>query len=266
MIYDLQKASVLKRISAAILDLILVLIFATGAFFALSSILNYDSLMDDMGEHYDKYEETYKFEEQFDIRFEEITQADREKNKELDALYKEAYEVARNDKELLKTKSQIMSMTLLMLTSGILIAILINDFVIPLFLKNGQTVGKKLFGICLIMDDGTKVRKLPLFIRALLGKFTIETMLPFYAFYLLMFGTGSFTLVAFFLAVAMMIANILLIIIDKRNLLIHDAMAFTITVDKNSQMIFETKADMMKYIEENTKKKVNSQKTLGNKK
>jgi hypothetical protein len=45
MIYDLQKASILKRVSAGLLDFILTLIIATGAFFLLSSIFNYDSML-----------------------------------------------------------------------------------------------------------------------------------------------------------------------------------------------------------------------------
>ena len=45
MIYDLQKASILKRVSAGLLDFILTLIIATGAFFLLSSIFNYDGMI-----------------------------------------------------------------------------------------------------------------------------------------------------------------------------------------------------------------------------
>ena len=52
MIYDLQKASILKRISAGILDFIIVLIIATGCFFLLSSIFNYDKISDDFTNYY----------------------------------------------------------------------------------------------------------------------------------------------------------------------------------------------------------------------
>ena len=43
MICDLQKANILKRVSAYILDLIMLTIVITGAAFALSSIFDYDS-------------------------------------------------------------------------------------------------------------------------------------------------------------------------------------------------------------------------------
>ena len=43
MIYDIQKASALKRLSALILDFILLLVFATGAAYASSLIFDIDT-------------------------------------------------------------------------------------------------------------------------------------------------------------------------------------------------------------------------------
>ena len=46
MIYDLQKASILKRISAYLLDLILVIILATGFALAISAISDFGGKLD----------------------------------------------------------------------------------------------------------------------------------------------------------------------------------------------------------------------------
>lgn len=43
MSYDLQKASLLKRAAALLLDLILIVVLATGIGMVLSAVLDYDS-------------------------------------------------------------------------------------------------------------------------------------------------------------------------------------------------------------------------------
>jgi hypothetical protein len=65
MIYDLQKASVLKRFSASLLDMILTLIIATGIFFVMSGFLNYDTKLDEYNTSVDVYEASIK---QYDIQ------------------------------------------------------------------------------------------------------------------------------------------------------------------------------------------------------
>ena len=59
MIFDLQKASVLKRISAFILDAILICIVATGFAVVLSEITSYDSHSDRLEQYYAEYEQEY---------------------------------------------------------------------------------------------------------------------------------------------------------------------------------------------------------------
>ena len=255
MIYDLQKASILKRISAGLLDFILTLIIATGAFFLFSSIFNYDALTVELNDHYDRYVETYGFD------FRELTQEKVDKFTEEEKInYEIAAKAFSEDKAIVTTIGKILSMTLLMLTLGILIAILIVEFFVPLFFKNGQTLGKKMFGICLIMDNGVRVKTLPLFIRTVLGKFTVETMIFLYAFVLLYFG--QLNIVMLFLAAAIAIANVILIIVSPKNLLIHDAMSFIVVVDKNTQMIFNTEDELIKYKKELAEKNARSKKTF----
>lgn len=255
MIYDLQKASVLKRISAGILDFIIVVILATGFFFLFSTVFNYDSLTVELNTHYDRYVEEYGFD------FRELTQEKVDKfTEEEKTKYEVAAQAFREDKEIISTLGKILSMTLIMLTFGILLAILIVEFLVPLILKNGQTLGKKMFGICLMMDNGVRVRTMPLFIRSILGKFTIETMIIIYGLVLLYFG--QLNIIVLFLAAAILIANGILIIISPKNLLIHDAMSFVVVVDKASQMIFNTEEELIKYKKDLAEKNARSKKTF----
>ena len=255
MIYDLQKASVLKRISAGILDFIITVILATGFFFLFSTVFNYDALNEQYDAFYLEYKEKYGFD------FREVTEEMYNKYTEEEKLnYDNAKNALLEDEEFLKTYNLIINSTLVMLTFGILIAILIVEFLVPLFLKNGQTLGKKMFGICLMMDNGVKIKTLPLFVRTLLGKFTIETMIPVYFIVLLYFG--HINLLHIVILGALVIAEILLIIIHRKNPLLHDLMSYTVVVDKESQMIFDTEEDLIKYKQEMAKKNAVSKKTF----
>ena len=69
MICDLQKANILKRVSAYILDLILLTIVITGVAFALSAILDYDSYSETLDRIYKEYEAEYGID--FDISAED---------------------------------------------------------------------------------------------------------------------------------------------------------------------------------------------------
>lgn len=255
MIYDLQKANVLKRVSAGLLDFIIVVIVATGFFFLLSAIFNYDSLNDTYTSYYDRYEEMYGFD--FREVSEEIYNGYTEEQK---INYDNAYKALTEDKDFINAYSQVINTTLLIVTFGSLLAVMIVEFLVPLFLKNGQTVGKKVFGICLMMDNGVKVSTRALFIRTLLGKFTIETMIPVYFVVTLLYGSPN--AIFLFLCAAILISQLLIMIFTKKNALIHDLMSYTVVVDKESQMIFETYEELIKYKEEHAKGRVNSIKTF----
>ena len=59
---------------------------------------------------------------------------------------------------------------------------------VPLKLGNGQTIGKKVFGIGVMRVDGVQLTTIQLFIRTILGKFTLETMIPVYIVLMIFFN------------------------------------------------------------------------------
>ena len=78
MIGELQRASMWKRISAALLDFILLGVIAAGVALLFSSILGYDDYNQTMLDGYAKYEAEYGV--VFDIPYEEyeaMTEAER---------------------------------------------------------------------------------------------------------------------------------------------------------------------------------------------
>lgn len=232
MIHDIQKANFWKRIAAWLLDAILVATLAVGCGFALSSVLGYDGYSQSLEEAYNKYETQYGV--VFDItqaEYEEMTPEEKE-------TYDAAYDALIADEEAMKDYNMLVNLSLVITTCGILLAVLIWQLFIPMFLKNGQTVGKKIFGLCLVRNDGVKLNNLQLFARTILGAFAIETMIPVYS--LLMLFWGSAGLVGTVALLGLPFAQILCLIISRNNCAIHDFIAGTVVVDYASQTIFDS--------------------------
>lgn len=239
MICDLQKANILKRVSAWILDLILLTIVITGVAFALSSILDYDSYSETLDRIYHEYEAEYGID--LDITAEEYAALTREEQK----TYEEVNRVMNENEEAVEAYNMTVNLALVITSLSILVSYLLLEFAVPLILKNGQTIGKKVFGIGLVRQDCVKVSTLALFVRTLLGKCTVETILPAYILILIIFGNLGMT--GTVILVGMAILQIALVATSRTNSAIHDMMAATVAVDLNSQMIFESEADLLAY-------------------
>jgi len=239
MITDLQKASLLKRMAAALLDLILLVVLITGIATLLAGAMGYADQVNAIKESQKKYETQYGV--QFRItqeQFDAMTQEQKDN-------YNAAFEALVKDETFLYAYNMQINLTLLITTFSILISVLVLEFIVPLLLKNGQTVGKKVFGIAVIRTDGVQAGKLQLFIRALLGKFTVETMIPVYIFIMIYFNTAG--ALSLGVLAALLIGQIACLAITKTNSALHDLLASTVTVDLSSQMIFRSKEDLMEY-------------------
>ncbi|MGM9643100.1 MAG: RDD family protein [Eubacteriales bacterium] len=237
--FDLQKASIHKRVAAYILDLILLLIIVTGVAFALSSALNYDSYAAKLESIYDEYESRYGID--LDIPQEDFMKL----SKEEQAVYEEVGRLLSENEEAIMAYNMSVNLAMLIASLSIVSAYLILEFIVPLCLKNGQTIGKKIFGIALVRQDGVRVTHLQMFIRSILGKCTFETLLPVYILILIIFGslgmTGTVILVGF------AILQLALTATSRTHSAIHDLMAVTVAVDFGSQMIFDKPEDLIAY-------------------
>ncbi len=239
MIFDLQKASMWKRISAWLFDFIIFVIAAVGIAFLLSAILGYDKHNTALNEAYAKYEAEYGV--IFDVTQEEYMQLSAEKQ----ATWNEAYQALIKDNEAMYSYNMVINLTLVISTLAILLAYLVLEFFIPIKFGNGQTLGKKIFGVAVMRTDGVKVTAPLMFIRTILGKFTIETMIPVLICVMIFFNMIG--IVGMFILGLILLLQIILMIATYTNSCIHDVLAKTVAVDMASQLIFETEEELIAY-------------------
>ena len=239
--FDTQRASILKRVSAFLLDIILISVLATGFAWLISIIVNYDARSDKLNESYNAYYEAYGIDSE--LKEEEYNAMTDEEKAAYDQKLKAMEEAMQQDKELQKQFSQVVSLTLLMVSLGIFFAYIILEFVVPLILKNGQTLGKKVFSLAVMRVDGGKVTPFMMFVRTLLGKYTVETMIPVAIIVLILFGSGG--IIGITVLGMLTILQIGLFVGTHNHTPIHDLFAQTVVVDLSSQIIFDTEAEMI---------------------
>lgn len=236
---QLQLASSWKRISAWLFDFIMLAVFAILFAFALSGMLGYNTHSDAMEAAYDKYEAQYGV--TFDISQEEyLSMTEAEKTN-----YDAACEALLNDEEAMYAYGMLVNLTLVITSLGILLSVAGLEFAVPLLFKNGQTIGRKIFGVALVRTDGVKMNVMQLTVRALLGKYTVGIMVPVLVFIMLMFNiTGQLgTLLVF----GIWTAQVLCLLCTRNKTGLADLMAGTVPVELNSQRIFETTEDLIAY-------------------
>lgn len=239
MMYDLQKAGIWKRISAWLFDGILLICLTVGIACLLSGLLGYDTHSQAMEAAYAKYEQEYGI--SFSIGEQEYAAMTPQEQQR----YAAAYDALISDQEAMYHHNMELNLTLVIVTLSLLLATAALEFLLPLCLGNGQTLGKKIFGLCLIRTDSVKVNNLQLFTRAILGKFAIETMIPVYM--VLMLFLGSLNLWGTLLLLALGISQVLILVFSRTNALIHDLLAGTAVADITSQMIFPSTEALIEY-------------------
>ena len=156
-----------------------------------------------------------------------------------------AYQALIADQDALRYYNLVVNQSLLMVTFGLLAAILVLEFAVPLWLGNGQTVGKKIFSLGLIRTDGVRVNTMQLFARALLGKFTVETMIPVYISIMIFFGNMGLAGTVVLLAIGL--TQVILLIATRNDSQIHDLVAGTVVVDIASQTVFRDTEELIAY-------------------
>ena len=252
MIYDLQKASMWKRISAFLCDIILFGIVTVGLALLLAVVFGIDAHQETMAATCSRYIEEYNLrafmpaeqlqdaisititEEQYNA----LSEADR-------ATFDSAFEALQKDTAYLHAYGMVTQLILLTITFSVLLAYLILEFTVPLLFKNGQTLGKKVFGVAVMRIDGVKLSPVFLLVRTLLGKYAVETMIPIFVILSLIIGTAS--IVTLILLLILIVAQIGLLLFTPTRTPLHDMLAGTVTVDFASQMIFDSAEELLEY-------------------
>lgn len=239
MAYDLQKGNLWKRISAGMFDGIVAVILTFAVAWLLSLLLGYNGQSEALDRYYAQYEQQYGV--TFDISldaYEAMTEQERQN-------YDAAFTALSKDPDAAKTYQIVMNLSLVIITLGILGATVLLELIVPLLLGEGRTLGKKIFGLCVVHAEGIRVSGLQLFVRTVLGKFTIETMVPVYILLMLFWGitdlSGTLALMG------LLVAQIVIVAVSKTHSLIHDLLAGTVVADYGSQRIFGSREELIAY-------------------
>ena len=236
---DVQWAGLWKRIASWVFDSILVADLAVGIGAGLSALFGYDGYSNRLDAIYTEYETKYGI--VFTVtadEYESMTDDERQN-------YQSAYDALVQDEETIYVYNMVMNLSLVITTLGILLAVVALEFIVPLLFGNGQTLGKKIFGICLMRGDCVKLNTMQLFVRTILGKFTIETMIPVYIAMMIFWGTmGS---VGTLILAGLFLLQSALMLTTRNRAAIHDMLAGTVAVDFSSQRIFACTDELIEY-------------------
>ena len=93
--------------------------------------------------------------------------------------------------------------------------------------------------------DGVRVTNLQMFVRAVLGKCTLETLIP--VFIVIMIILGVMGIVGIAILAALLLSEIVLLIATRERTPLHDIMSGTVAVDMASQMIFDSPEALLEY-------------------
>ncbi len=239
MAHELQTAHIWKRIAAWLFDTILLGVLAVAFGMILSALLGYDAHSDTLDRAYETYET------QFGVSF-ELTQTEYEAMSDQEREnYNAAYEALIADEEAMYAYNMMISLSLVIISLGILLAVILWEFVVPLWLGHGRTLGKKIFGLCIVRSDGVKMNTMQLFTRSILGKYAIETMIP--VLIVLMIFWGTMGVMGTVVLLTLSIGQVFSVLVTRSRSAIHDLLAGTVVVDYASQTIFRTTEDLIEY-------------------
>lgn len=238
----LQKANFWKRISAYLFDLILSVMLTVAIASGVSAVLRYDSYTERLQTYYTRYETEY--DTNFDISEEEYDQLTEEEK----ANYQQATDAFSKDVEVRALYAKMFYLTLVIVSMSLLLTHLLLYFLVPLLFKNGQTLGKKIFGLAVVRTNCVRISNPVLFVRAIIGQYTIETMVPVLLFVMIYFGVmGSVGTLTILLLFGL---QIVVLAVSRTNSAIHDLLSDTVVADMASQDIFESQEALLRYKEE----------------
>lgn len=243
---DIQKASMWKRISAYLFDALLLSIVIVCIAWLMSVLFGYTEYSEQFNDIRSQYELEYGVD--FESDLDSLTPEEK-------AAVESAYEKFTMNEDANYAYMMMIVLALAIISISILAGYFILEFIIPLIFKNGQTIGKKAFGIAVMRADGVRLIPAALFVRSILGKCVVETMVPLLILVMIFFGSAGLLGI---IAVALIgLFQIILIAATKTRSAIHDLLAYSVAVDFTSQRIFDSPEALLDY-----KKKIHAEESL----
>ncbi len=239
MRFDIQKADFWKRISAFLFDFIILGMVVVGIAAAMSAILDYDKYYNMVDEAKNEICERYDI--NLDITEEELAALTDEQRQ----AYTDADREFANDSRVIVGYQMMSNLALVIVSVSVIISFALLEFAVPIFFGHGRTLGKKIFGLAVVRSNSVKMSGQAHFVRSMVGKCTIEALVPAYLILMILFGAlgivGTVVLILF------AILEIFTLCYTKTRSTIHDLISDTVVVDMASQMIFESDEELIAY-------------------
>lgn len=248
MIYDLQKASFWKRISAFLFDTVIMLVVVVAIASLMSIAMKYDTHMNvyeaKKNEYVAKAEADYQAEHgescelDLTLGYKEMSDAQKE-------VYNKMADYLTKDSDAQMALNLMLNYSLVICIVSTFAAYALLEFAVPMIFKNGQTLGKKLFSIGVIRTSTVKASPFVLFVRMLFGKFTIETVLPMFVLIMMFFGIIG--IIGPIVILGLLVLELIAVLATRTRSTIHDLVSDTCVVDMSTQMVFESEQALMEY-------------------
>lgn len=217
----------LKRTGAFLIDFLLTVVIAILVSFPAKAIASYDSAVENMDSAFEAIASRHGV--SIDITNEQYAAFTEE---ELAAWEAAFTEIADNEQAMdLYNKTVRLSMTLTYVC--LIVGVLVVEIGFPFYFANGQTPGKKIFGLRIEKKDGKPVGFSTLLIRSILGKLIIEYGIPVLFYFNLVYGAGVSAASVGFLMLAT--AQLMSFFLTEDRRVIHDFLASTHVVKLDNQ-------------------------------
>lgn len=235
-IYTPKNAKITKRIAAWVVDIILIIILWTGVSLLTSHIYKYDNYMNTVTEKYVEYNLATYDEEKKEYVFVDI---------EHDQKAQENYALLIKDQEFVTAYHKVNVGQVVILSTGLFTSLLVFEFILPLCLKHGRTIGMRFFGIGYVTDQDIDVGVKQVLVRFLFGKFILCGFVPLTGYLLFAMNSG-FGGLGLILLIGVPILNIILSIITPEKRGIHDYISRVKPIDNDCQIYVKTVEELVK--------------------
>lgn len=224
---EINKAPMWKRFSAFLIDGIIAISIFLGVTLLINKITNVDYYK----ETYLTYREHF-YEENKDLIDNASTTEDYNKINNLYGIY------YLDNPEMKESYLNELRYTLLSWSVGSVVAVTLVEFVAPIIMKNGQSVGKKIFKIGVIKKNGVRFNNVNLLIRGILGKLTVETLIPVILIYSFIYTSN--VLLSALTIFLIIIGELILLFATKNKTFFHDLIGSSVVIDLSNQKIYES--------------------------
>lgn len=223
----MEKHPFMKRAFAGAIDVLLIAILTVFIAMPMSSLTGYKQARADVDSMLSSMEQAYGV--RFNLTPQELQNLTEEQSRQ----YEAAFARFAGSEEDVKNYNRMVLGSYMTVLGSVLVAVLILELGIPLILKNGQTLGKKLMGLVVIKMEGSPADALGIIARAVLGKYLVEIAVPVFTILAIYNGNAggrsSLMIMGLFLVQAACMG------LTKERRLIHDFLSGTRVVAEDSE-------------------------------